>query len=380
MPSSADIASSKAFNRANEFSSGNTFAPGDLARDRSSGVDSFTTSSAPTGKQFSSDAGGTPPKMGEPGGPPRGIPGFNDDVGASQSYAGGAILEFPSDIGLSKSQRNYMTFAPYKIIGGFGSKREEGDYQLALNPICLPIPTGITTTYAHDWSQADVNATQSYVGESMNTSLRRAGAAGVNKLSTAVTVQDNGGEAGQNLSLYGGAIAGISKIASEFNQQSVKNALSASVIGVLADAPGVGRPLAQATGLASFTETAITYGGPAYREFGYTFRLIPGSEMENETIRLIVERFKICAAPEQHSASIYRIYSLPYVFQIKFYNHTSEHTHIPKIGKCALTNFSVVHGGDRFAVHNDGAPVQTDITLQFREIELLDKARIEEGF
>ena len=181
--------------------------------------------------------------------------------------------------------------------------------------------------------------------------------------------------------IKGGASGAIRGVAAMFEVGTEQHAaLTATAVGVLSNNPLVGRPLAQATGLATFTETAIAYGGPAYREFGYTFRLIPGSEIENQTIKDIVDRFKSCAAPEQHSDQLYRIYSLPYVFEIKFWHRTSEHTHIPKIGKCALTQFGVTHGGDRFSTHNDGHPVQTDISLQFREIELLDRARIEEGY
>ena len=54
---------------------------------------------------------------------------------------------------------------------------------------------------------------------------------------------------------------------------------------------------------------------------------------------------------------------------IKEYNK-----HMNKIAKCALTNINVIYGGDRFSVFDDSAPVQVDMTLQFKEVQLLSQA------
>ena len=56
-----------------------------------------------------------------------------------------------------------------------------------------------------------------------------------------------------------------------------------------------------------------------------------------------------------------------------------EHTHIGKIGHCALTNIGVTYGGDKFSTFDNAthAPVQTDITLQFKEMELLNRQMLE---
>ena len=70
-----------------------------------------------------------------------------------------------------------------------------------------------------------------------------------------------------------------------------------------------------------------------------------------------------------------RLYELPAVFEISFYNGHRENTNLPKIGKCALTNVGVSYGGDKFTTFDGtgGAPVQADLTLQFKEMELLDR-------
>ena len=93
----------------------------------------------------------------------------------------------------------------------------------------------------------------------------------------------------------------------------------------------------------------------------------PVSGGEQSTISQIVTFFKDNAMPVEMAGAIYRIYSLPHVFEIKFYNEGGS---LPVIGKCALTNVSVKYGGDRWSTFSDGRPVQTDLTLSFTEIEL----------
>ena len=77
------------------------------------------------------------------------------------------------------------------------------------------------------------------------------------------------------------------------------------------------------------------------------------------------------AAPQEFKGTLYRIYSLPKVFEIKFYHKDGENALLTKIGKCALTNIGIKYGGDRFQTFaTDHGPVQTDISLQFIELVL----------
>ena len=38
------------------------------------------------------------------------------------------------------------------------------------------------------------------------------------------------------------------------------------------------------------------------------------------------------------------------------------------------------HGGDRFIAYEDGAPQTTKMTLKFKELEIITKKQIEQGF
>ena len=88
--------------------------------------------------------------------------------------------------------------------------------------------------------------------------------------------------------------------------------------------------------------------------------------------------FKVASAPFQLQTQMTRLYDLPNVFKISFHNGWGENTWLPQIGHCALTNVGVTFGGDKFTTYDGtaGMPVQTDLTLQFKEMELLNRAAV----
>ena len=52
-----------------------------------------------------------------------------------------------------------------------------------------------------------------------------------------------------------------------------------------------------------------------------------------------------------------------------------------RIGHCALTDMTVSYGGDKFTTFaGNHAPVQVDIALQFKEMELLNQQMVQEGY
>ena len=65
------------------------------------------------------------------------------------------------------------------------------------------------------------------------------------------------------------------------------------------------------------------------------------------------------------------------------YNGTNNE-YLHHISTCILENMNVTYGGDRyktFTANEEGAPpVETNITLNFKELELITKERIHEGY
>ena len=97
--------------------------------------------------------------------------------------------------------------------------------------------------------------------------------------------------------------------------------------------------------------------------------------MESLVVHKIVDTFKIYSAPDQLEETDYtRVYNLPAVFKIQFYNGSTEHREIGHIGHCALTNISVTYGGTKFSTFaGTHSPTQVDVSLAFQEMELLNR-------
>ena len=82
--------------------------------------------------------------------------------------------------------------------------------------------------------------------------------------------------------------------------------------------------------------------------------------------------------PAQSDMQFTRIYNLPDVFRIQFYSGFSESPWIDKIGHCACTDVSIAYGGDRFTtIAGSHAPLQIDLSLSFKEMELLNRQAVQ---
>ena len=60
-------------------------------------------------------------------------------------------------------------------------------------------------------------------------------------------------------------------------------------------------------------------------------------------------------------------------------------TYLNKIATCVLKNMSVKYGGGRYSAHVDDGegstpPVESEITLQFQELEIITKTLAKQGF
>lgn len=298
------------------------------------------------------------------------------------------ILTFPPELGATQGLSNYMGFEPFRIVGGFGSQRDrQQDYESASDPIFLPVPTGIGTNYTQGWNQENVGATSSAIGSAASgAQIDQMGTmSDMGGTSTGVVGQTNlqnivrNAAAGKATEGVGwGSISNFVQSLAPSKEDAFKG-LGVAATGLIGDA--VGQPLMQGlTGTATMSESMVTFSGPSYREFTFPFSLKASSRDERDVIQRIIRRFKGASAAEQIASTGYRIYALPFVFEIKYYFKSGENQFMNRIGMCALTNLGINYGGDRFSTFDDGMPVQIDLSLAFKEIELLDKQRVLAGY
>jgi len=73
-------------------------------------------------------------------------------------------------------------------------------------------------------------------------------------------------------------------------------------------------------------------------------------------------------------------YDIPNTFDIDFLFNGVRNRHITKVAESVLESIDVNYAPNGWSAHNDGAPVQTTLTLNFKEIELIDKNMINQGY
>ena len=178
----------------------------------------------------------------------------------------------------------------------------------------------------------------------------------------------------------GGVKGTISDITSKIGKMGISgNAVAGVTLGVAGKL--LGPAMSTAAGFASFSQVMAHYNGPAFRNFSFQYVLRPLDPKDQQNIVKMVNFFKMASAPSQISNGLFRIYDIPYVFKIGFYSRNGELQDVNKIAHCACTNVSVSYGGDRFNTFSGtDSPVETSISLTFKEIELITRAEMEIGY
>ena len=153
--------------------------------------------------------------------------------------------------------------------------------------------------------------------------------------------------------------------------------------GIIPGAQGARELYEMKQGFIMTNRMELAFKGLPKRSFQYTFKMIPKSEKEANEVRNIVNAFKINMLPEMVDSSTKRL-RVPNTFDIKYMYVGQENEYLHKISTCVLENMNVTYGGDRyktFEANAEGAPpVETTITLNFKEMEQITRERAREGF
>jgi len=127
----------------------------------------------------------------------------------------------------------------------------------------------------------------------------------------------------------------------------------------------------------------VLFRGVGFRSFQFDFLLSPSSKEEAEQVKAIIKAFKSASAPEINPTAFFSqgmFLKVPDTFNINFFYKGAENKNVHRIGECVLENISVDYAPNGWATFNDGSAVQTRLSLQFKEIVIIDKNKIEEGY
>lgn len=155
----------------------------------------------------------------------------------------------------------------------------------------------------------------------------------------------------------------------------------AGKVGVNAEA--LGTLLLKGQGYAINPQLQMIYQGIDLRNFSLSFVFTPKSADDSAQIDAIIKTLKYHFAPslqagaQTSSDSMYLV--PPSIFGVSFKINGVENQYLPKYGDCVLKNIEVNYAPNGWAAHDSGAPVQTTLSLQFQEIQIMDKQKISDG-
>jgi len=117
-----------------------------------------------------------------------------------------------------------------------------------------------------------------------------------------------------------------------------------------------------------------------FRTYQLAFTFTPYSQQEAEDVKKIIREFKEAALPRITDAAFGMFFIPPSTFNIDFLYNGKTNTGISRVAESVIESIDVNYAPNGWAAHTDGAPVQTTLTMNFREIELIDQKKIAQGY
>ena len=156
----------------------------------------------------------------------------------------------------------------------------------------------------------------------------------------------------------------------------------AALGGGIADAAG--NIIGQTSRLAGFPinpRVEVMFSRTHLRQFVFEFLMAPRNEKESESMKAIIQTLRFHGAPEIDPLTQGFTFIPPAEFDITFYNKGVENTNIPRINTCVLDRIEVDYSpGGEYATFTNGHPVSARLSLGMREIEVVHKRRVLQGF
>lgn len=126
--------------------------------------------------------------------------------------------------------------------------------------------------------------------------------------------------------------------------------------------------------------TEILFRTTPQREFVFDFLMAPSNRKESEALDQIYKVLKFHQAPELTSYAL-PLFRSPSEFDITFFISGRENKNIPRINTCVLEQIDMDYNPTGvYSTFSNGAPVAARMTLKFRELEIITKLRVTQGF
>lgn len=183
-----------------------------------------------------------------------------------------------------------------------------------------------------------------------------------------------------------GTLAGVlsgSVFGSQGALSGVKEAITAMGTAA-AKLPGALGTMDVQTALSASSKTSlnpfkeVVFESVDFRAFSFKYKFLPKNAQESQAVYDIIRLFKFHMHPEMSAGKLFFIY--PSEFQITYHFMNGENSYFHKMAPCALESMEVSYGGEQFTSFDDGSPTEINMTLTFRELEILTKKMIDKGY
>jgi hypothetical protein len=176
--------------------------------------------------------------------------------------------------------------------------------------------------------------------------------------------------------------------AASYGQTDLLTAFSSvPLIGgaVSAVTQAINNPLARlalkGTGYALNPNQQVLFDGIDFRNYQLAFTFTPYSKQEAQTVAAIIKMFKTYSTPRLvEGAGGGMFFVPPSTFTPTFKFNGQRNKNINQVTESVITNIIVDYAPQGFSAHTDGAPVQTTLTIDFRELELITSQKVEQGY
>jgi hypothetical protein len=144
---------------------------------------------------------------------------------------------------------------------------------------------------------------------------------------------------------------------------------------------GITDVLLFSAGLAQNPQVELLFKNIQNREFLFDFKFAPRNAKEAAAIRNIIKEFRFHAAPEIPENSSGRYFIPPSEFDIEFMIGQGQNSNLPRISTCVLQGIDVNYGSaGQWTAFQDGMPVEISLQLRFKEVEIMHKKLIKDGY
>jgi hypothetical protein len=264
-------------------------------------------------------------------------------------------LAFDSNTGLKTNSITPTvngTQQPAQAQANSGLQQNKRNVNRVPTVITMYIPPLVQTTYQTQWDTAELGAIGGIAKALLSDNPNIVRALGEIAVSTVKDLFESGKDAASKAGINADVVSGVSL----------------------------------ATRVAVNPHMEMLFRGIDFRTFQFDFKFTPRSQEEALNVANIVKAFKFYSAPEVRTGeNTPKFYIFPAEFDIEFWSNGKENNWINKISTCACTSVQVNYTGANMwsAFRNgniNGMGVETNLTLVFKELEIITKDRILAGF